>query len=141
MAFDRSEKTTKNYEIVSLEGLLKESDFIAICLPLTKETTNLIGEKEISLMKDGVIIANIAREEIVNKKAIIRAIKSGKVRGYGIETAIMTPLKADDQYLKHPNIIVNPHNAFNTEETQRRTEEMVVENVVSFIKGRPKNLL
>lgn len=141
LAFDRSEKTTKDYEIVGLEKLLKNSDFIAVCIPLTDETRNLIGEKEISLMKDEVIIANTAREEIVNKRAIIKAIKSGKVRGYGIETAIMTKVAPDDEYLQYPNIIVNPHNAFNTKETNKRVDEMVVENVVSFIKGKPKNLL
>lgn len=141
LAFDRSEGTTKDYEAVSLERLLRESDFIGVNIPLTEETRDLVGEGEISMMKDGVIIANTAREEIVNKKAIVNAIKSGKVRGYGVETAIMTPLDPEDEYLKYPNIIVNPHNAFNTEETQKRTNEMVVNNLISFIEGEPKNLL
>ncbi len=141
LAFDRSEKTTEGYEIVGLKKLLQNSDFIAICVPLTNETEGLIGKTEIGLMKDGVIIVNTAREEIVNKKAILNAIRSGKVKGYGIETAIMTKVSFDDEYLQYPNVIINPHNAFNTLETAQRVNEMVVDNIISFIEGRPQSLI
>jgi len=141
LAFDRSETTTRDYKIVNLPTLLQKSDFITVCIPLTKETRNLIGEKEIRMMKDGVILVNTAREAIVNKQAIIKAIKSKKVRGYGLETAVMVKIDPGDDYLKYPNIVINPHNAFNTYETDKKVDEMVVDNVVSFIKGRPKNLL
>ncbi len=141
LAYDRSEKTTKDYKIVDLDTLLENSDFIAVCIPLTNETKDLIDKKDISKMKDDVIIANTAREEVVNKDAVLSAINSNKVAGYGIETAIMTPIERNDPYLKYPNIILNPHNAFNTRETAERVNNMVVDNVISFIKGEPKNLL
>lgn len=141
LAFDRSETSTDQYQIVDLKTLLSKSDFIAVCMPLSPETKNLIGEKEINQMKNGVIVANTAREEIVNKQAVINGIKSGRIFGYGVETAIMTPLDKNDRYFQYPNIIVNPHNAFNTKETARRVSEMVVNNVINFINGEPKNLL
>lgn len=141
LAFDRSEESTDNYEIVDLQYLLENSDFIAVCIPLTEETKGLIGQQEIALMKERTILANTAREKIVNKKAVLDAIESGKLGGYGVDTSIMTPIQPDDRYLKYPNVIVNPHNAFNTSETEIRVNEMVVDNVTSFIKGGPKNLI
>lgn len=141
IAFDRSETSTDSYQVVKLDKILNESDFIVVSLPLDDNTKNLIDSQQIELMKNGVIIVNPAREAIVNKQAIINGIRSGKVAGYGVETDIMKPIEPDDEYLKYPNIIMNPHNAFNTKETQQRTDQLVVENIINFIQGKPSNLI
>ncbi len=141
LVFDRSEESCGEFEVTSLSKLSARSDFIAVCIPLTEETESLIADDEIDQMKSGVIIVNTAREEIVDKGAVLKAVASGKVRGYGIETAIMKQLKPDDSYFQYPNVIVNPHNAFNTQETEKRVNEMVVDNVISYIEGKPKNIL
>jgi phosphoglycerate dehydrogenase-like enzyme len=141
LVFDRSEKSCEEYQVVDLKNLLTQSDFIAICLPLSNETKDLIGENEIKQIKTGAIVVNAAREKIVNKKSILEAINSGKINGYGVETAIMQTLEKDDPYFQYDNVIINPHNAFNTKETEKRVNEMVVANVISFIKGKPQNIL
>jgi len=141
LAFDRSEKSTKQIKIVNLDTLLRRSDIITVSLPTTEETTGLIGKKEIQKMKKGVIMVNTTGDEIVDKKAVIEGIASGKIRGYGIDTAIMKPIPKNDPYFEYPNIIAIPHNAFNTEESNERVNEWLVENVVSFVRGKPKRLI
>lgn len=126
-------------EIVTLEYLLKESDVIAICAPLTSETNNLISEKEISYMKNDVVLVNTSREELVNKKAVIDGINSGKIFGYGIETAIMTPIPVDDPYFQSSRVVVVPHNAFNTEDADKKSYELVAENIKMWVDGKPQN--
>jgi phosphoglycerate dehydrogenase-like enzyme len=141
LVFDRSEASTDDYQVVELKEVIQSSDYLAICLPLSPETTNLIESEELRQMKDSAIIVNTAREEIINKSAIIEAIKTKRIAGYGIETEIMKPISSTDDYLKYNNILINPHNAFNTNETKKRTSNMVVDNVISYIQGKPKNIL
>ena len=127
--------------IVDKETLLKESDIIAVCLPLNSSTKDYISTQEISLMKDCVIVVNPAREEIVNKDAVLDGIEIGKIYGYGIETPIMKQIPSDDPYYNYPNIIVTPHNAFNTIDADKRTYEIIRDNVVSYLEGNPPNLV
>lgn len=124
---------------VEKEFLLKNSDIIVVVTPLTKETEGIIAQKDISLMKHGVILINPAREALTDKKAIIDGIKSGKIFGFGIETDIMKPVSAI--YLNHPRILVTPHNAFNTEEANRKTYELAIANVKAYIEGKPQNIV
>lgn len=138
---NKSGRPLEGVGLVDLKTLLKESDVIAVCVPLTPETENMISDKEFTLMKDGVILVNCARENIVNKEAALKAVACGKVFGYGVETEIMKPISPEDPYLKHPNIIVTPHNAFNTEDAEAKTYDMVVENIKSFLEGSPQNLI
>lgn len=141
LAFDRSEKSTKQIKIVNLNTLLKNADIITISIPVTEETRGLIGKTEIKKMKDGVIIVNTTGEGVVDKKAIISGIASEKIRGYGIDATLATPIPKNDPYFKYPNILAHPCNGHNTREANERTDEWLVENVVSFLKGKPKRLI
>lgn len=139
LGVNKSNKEVEGIKLVDLDTLYKESDIIAVCIPLTSETENLISDEAINKMKDGVIIVNSAMEKITNKEAIFRGLESGKIFGFGIETEISQP--ADPAYLNHSRIIVTPHNAFNTEDANKKTYEMAVENVMRFIEGNPVRLI
>jgi phosphoglycerate dehydrogenase-like enzyme len=141
LGLNRSKKQVEGVEIVELNELLKESDVIAVCAPLTKETNEMISFNEISLMKDGVILVNTSREELVDKKAVINGLVTGKIFGYGIETAIMTPIPKDDSYYSNSRVVVSIHNAFNTEDADRKSYELVLENIVAWISGKPQNIV
>jgi len=141
LGFNRTKKDIDGVEFVDLDIILKNSDIIAVCLPLTNDTENLISEKEIKKVKKGVIIVNCAREKIINKKAISKAVKNGKVFAYGVETEIMVPIDKKDIYLNHPRILVTPHNAWNTKESRERTYDVAIENIKAFIEGNPKNIV
>jgi len=141
LGFNRSKKNIENVEQVDLQRLLKESDVIVVCVPLTEETTGLISGKEIGQMKDGVILINPAMEKIVDKQSVLEAINNGKIYGFGVETDIMKPIPANDPYLKNPRILVTPHNAFNTEDANIKSYDLVIENIEKFIKGEPQNVV
>jgi phosphoglycerate dehydrogenase-like enzyme len=128
-------------ELVDENELFKASDVIAVCVPLNDETRNLISEPEIEIMKNNAIIVNCAREAIVNKNAIVKAVVGEKVFGYGVDTEIMVPIAKDDPYLTHPRILVNVHNAFNTFETEEKENEIVYQNVKSYLEGKPVNVV
>lgn len=136
---NKNNNEVEGVKLVDLDTLYKESDIVAVCTPLTPETENLISNEAVNKMKDGVIIVNSAMEKITNKEAIFKGLESGKIFGFGIETEISQTV--DPSYLKHPRIIVTPHNAFNTEDANKKTYEMAVENVMKFIKGNPIRLV
>jgi len=138
---NKSGKLVDGINVVPLNQLIQESDIITLCLPLTEETRNLISTEEISKMKEGVILVNCSMEDIVDKSAVIKGLESKKLFGYGIETDIMKPVPADDPYLKFPNVVVTPHNAFNTLEADIKSYDLMVENIEDFVAGKPKNLV
>lgn len=125
-------------QITNLAFLLKESDVVSVNLPLNKETENLIGSREIKHVKTGVIIVNTAREKIINKTAILRALKEEKIFGYGVD---VEKLSINDPYLQFPNVIVNIHNAFNTREAKQRMENLAINNIEAFAFGKPINII
>lgn len=141
LGLNKSKKNVNGVELTDMKTLLTQSDIIAVCVPLNEETRNLIGENEISLMKNDAILINSAREQIVDKKAVINAIKNKKLFGYGIETEIMIPVPKDDEYFKYPNILLTPHNAFNTEDAERKSFDLVIKNIEAFINGKPQNVV
>lgn len=136
---NKTGKLINGVELTSLNELLSSSDIVTIHVPLTKETENLIGEKEFEQIKNGAILVNTAREKIVNKQALFETLKSGKLFGYGIDTEIMQPI--DKEYLSYSNVIVTPHIAFNTEEARKNSYDMAIENIAQFLKGTPQNIV
>lgn len=141
LGLNKSKKPVKGVELVDKEKLLKESDVIVTSVPLNDETTGMISDKEIALMKRGVILINPAMEPITDKEAVLRGLESGKIFGFGIETEIMKPIPPDSPYFKHSRIVVTPHNAFNTEDANTNSYELAVANVKAFITGKPRNIV
>lgn len=138
---NKSNNTVAGVTLVSKEDLLKNSDIIAVCLPLNEETKNFISTDEIALMKDGVILVNCAMEEVVNKNAVLEGLKNKKVFGYGIETTIMVKVDANDPYYDYPNVVLTPHNAFNTEDADKKSYLLVLDNIRKFVEGNPQNIV
>lgn len=134
---NKSKKEISGIKIVNLETLLKKSDVIVVSVPFTPDTDNMLSEKEFNLMKDGVILVSISREKIINKEAVLNAISSGKVQGYGFDADIMVQIKKDDPYLTSRRIVVTPHSASMTRESDKGYVDMTVENVNAFIMGKP----
>lgn len=141
LGFNKSGKPVKGVEVVDLKTLLQESDVVVTSVPLTSETTNMISDKEIALMKDGVILVNPAMEPITNKEAVVKAVESGKIYGFGIETEIMKPVPKNSPYFSNPRILVTPHNAFNTADANIKSYDLAISNVKAFISGKPQNVV
>lgn len=140
LGVNKSGQKVAGIQVVTLDELFAQSDVIVVATPLTDETKDIIGADEVQKMKDGVIIVNPAVAELTNKQAILDGLESGKIFGFGIETDILKQIPQDDPYLTHPRIIATPHNAFNTIDAERKSFDVVIENIEAFIAGRPKNM-
>lgn len=127
----------------TLEDLLKQSDLITFHTPKTKETYGMLGENELKLCKDGVRIVNAARGGLVNEKALLEALKSGKVAAAGIDVLDPEPSydkKPEDQRYANPlleleNVIVTPHLGASTMEANYNVGTAVTKLVSDALKG------
>jgi glyoxylate reductase len=127
---------------VDLETLLKESDFVSIHVPLTKETYHMINEERLRLMKKTAYIINNARGSIIDEKALYKALKEGWIAGAALDVFEQEPTPVDNPLLKLENVVVAPHIGSASFETRSRMAEMVAENLVAFFQGKvPPNLV
>lgn len=123
----------------SLPELLKESDFVSIHVPLTKDTRDLIGEKELKLMKPTAFLINVARGGIVGEKALAKALKEKWIAGAATDVFSQEPPAPDNPLLKIENIILSPHMAALTKECVIRMATGVAEGVLDVLRGnKPK---
>ncbi|UOD34771.1 phosphoglycerate dehydrogenase [Deferribacteraceae bacterium V6Fe1] len=118
-----------------LEDLLKEVDIITFHTPLTNETHNMITEKHINMMKDGVIIVNCARGGIVNEEDLYNAAKSGKIFSAAIDVFEKEPA-TDNKLLTLDNIFVTPHIGANTHEGQKGVAVIIAEQIINALHGK-----
>ena len=123
-------------EMVSLQKLLKESDFITLHVPLTASTKRMIGAKELALVKSTVRIINCARGELINEKALVEAIKENRVAGAAIDVFATEPA-TKSLLFESDNIIVTPHLGASTTEAQAMAAKDVAEQVIDIFKGQP----
>ncbi|RLG47688.1 MAG: D-glycerate dehydrogenase [Thermoproteota archaeon] len=129
-------------KFVDLETLLRESDFVSLHCPLTKETYHLIGERELKMMKPTAFLINTARGKVVDQKALYRALKEGWIAGAALDVFEQEPIPPDDPLLELPNVVVAPHAASASFETRSKMAEMVADNLIAFKEGRrPPNLV
>lgn len=124
-----------NIEYVSLEKLLKESDFISLHLPLIEETKNLISYKEFEMMKEKAIIINTARGGIIDEEALLWALKNKKIWGAGIDVFEQEPPK-NKELLELDNIIIGSHCAASTYEAVDNMGIMAAQNLIKSMESQ-----
>jgi phosphoglycerate dehydrogenase-like enzyme len=129
------------YPVDQLDEVLKVSDFLVISLPLTPETNRLIGERELRLMKPTAYLVNVARGEILDKEAFIRALKEGWIAGAAIDVFWGDPtayvLSPEDELWDLDNLLITAHNATGTDRYVMRTGQLFCENLARFMRGEP----
>jgi len=132
---------TKGLEYRELDDLLKESDFITIHCPLTKETHHLIGKGELDLMKPTTILINTSRGPVVDEKALVSALKKGKIAGAGLDVYEKEP-KLSPGLSKLENVVLLPHIGSLTKDTREQMAVVAAKNAVAMLRGkRPKNIV
>jgi phosphoglycerate dehydrogenase-like enzyme len=115
--------------------LLADSDFIVIALPLTGETAGYIGEAELYAMKPTAYLINIARGQIVDEEALIRALKERWIAGAGLDALTNEPLPADSQLWELPNVILTPHVAGISPNYKVVVTDLFCRNLGRYMKG------
>ena len=136
IAFKRT--PCEEFECVSLDTLLKESDIISLHTPLNDGTRGLIGERELGLMKNDAILINVARGAVTDENAVADAVLAGKLGGFATDVYSVEPFPEG-----HPmqrisnceNVMLTPHMAWGTLEARVRCLDEVVKNIESFLSG------
>lgn len=150
------------FSYVTLDELLRQANIISLHVPLLPATMHLLNDAAFVKMKRGVIILNTSRGGIIDTKALVRALKAGIVAGAGIdvleeeceireERELLTDafkqqcdletVLANHILLNRENVIVTPHNAFNSQEALERILETTIDNVKAFLAGTPQNVV
>lgn len=160
---DQMAATGLGFRYASLDEVLAAADVLTLHVPATPQTAGMIADREFGLMKQDAILINTARGNIVDVPALVRALTSGRLRAAGLDVLPREPLireeaeifradaRAEDHDLKalvanhvllrFPNVIVTPHNAYNTQSAVRRIIETTVRNIEGFAAGDPQNLV
>ncbi|CUU51030.1 D-2-hydroxyacid dehydrogenase [Clostridium beijerinckii] len=120
-----------DYDFVSLEEVLKVSDFISLHVPYDKAAGSLIGKKELELMKNTAYLINCARGKVVDEAALIEALNKGEIAGAGIDVFEEEPTK-NEELINHPKVSATPHIGAASKEAQTRIGEEVVSVIKEF---------
>jgi phosphoglycerate dehydrogenase-like enzyme len=118
-----------------LDKVLTESDYFSVHVPLTSKTQNLIGRECFTRMKPTAVFINVARGEIVDEAALIEALKTGKIRGAGLDVFAQEPLNPKHPLLHMENVIATPHLAGGTRGTSHRRGKVAADNIVRVEQG------
>lgn len=150
-----------NFKIVDLATLYKTSDIITIHVPYSKDTHHLVSTEAFSLMKKGVVVINTARGAILDTKALLQALDNGIVLGAGLDVLEDEPMLREEKQLlsrefdskellcilenhmllSHKNVLITPHNAFNSKEALEKILETTIGNIRAFLARIPQNVV
>ncbi len=123
------------YPPEALKSFLGECDFVVVTVPLTAKTRRMIDAAALSAMKQGSILINIARGDVVDEPALIRALQSGHLGGAALDVFSQEPLPEDSPLWRMPNVIISPHIAGATPYYDDRATDLFAENLRRFVAG------
>lgn len=127
--------------ILSLDDLLRESDFVSIHCPLNNETRGSIGRDKIKFMKSNAFLINTARGAIINESELIQCMKENMIAGCGLDVQEVEPPAMDSEIWNAHNIVLTPHIGWRSIETRQRVIDMVADNIEAYIDGNPINII
>lgn len=129
-------------EVVSQEEVLTTSDVISLHVPLIPETRHLIRAETLERMRPGSVLINTSRGGVVDTAAVAAALRSGHLRGAGLDVFEQEPLPPDSPLRDCPTAVLTPHASWYSEESETELKRRVTENVVEVVAGRtPRNIL
>ena len=143
LAYDtfRSDAGKALAEYVELDTLLAESDVIFLHCPLFPATEGIINKDNIAKMKDGVIIINNSRGQLVVEQDLADALNCGKVYAAGLDVVSTEPIRADNPLLTAKNCLITPHISWAAQAARQRIMDITVDNVKAFMDGSPVNIV
>lgn len=125
-----------------LDDLLRQCEFLVLCMPHTDETEKMIGAHELATLPQGAILINIARGAVVDEPALIEALQSGHLGGAALDVFAEEPLPEASPLWDMPNVIVSPHSASTSDRENERITDIFVENLRAYLDGKPmRNVL
>ena len=131
----------ENLHFVSLETLLKESDYVSLHCPLSDATRHLINKDTLALMKPTAFLINTSRGALIDEPALIRALQENRIAGAGLDVQETEPPAEDNPLYTMENVILTPHMGWKGLETRQRLVGVVADDIQSFFKGCPINVV
>ena len=126
----------------AIEQLFRESDVLSLHLPLSDESRGLVGQRLLSLMKPGSFLVNVSRGPILEIPALLSALDDGGLAGAALDVLPEEPPTADSAVLDHPKVLLSPHAAFYSQESDEEMRRRSIENILALYKGgRPPDTL
>ena len=119
----------------TFEELLENSDILTIHIPLSPQTRGLLGDLELGRMKKGVFIVNCARGGIVDERALLAGLESGRIAGAALDVFEQEPPRFPNALISHPRVVATPHIAASTEEAQERVAHDIAVQMADFFEG------
>ena len=144
IAYNRSQSQAAKdlgVEFVDLDGLFARSDVLALQMPLADFNVGIINKENIAKMKDGVIILNNSRGQMVVEQDLADALNSGKVAFAGLDVVSTEPIRADNPLLTAKNCIITPHMSWGSQGSRQRIMDCTVSNIRTFLNGTPENVV
>ena len=136
--------TCTEYEQVSKDELLAQSDILSLHCPLSDLTRNFIDKEALSKMKKTALLINVARGPVVNNADLYDALESGEIAAAGLDVLEKEPIAADNQLGKirdSNKLIITPHMAWASVEARERLVNEVYKNIEAFLKGEDRNII
>ena len=129
-----------NVEFVSLDDLMSRSDYIQLAPVLNDETTGIIGERELGLMKEGAYLVNVSRGQVVQQEPLVKALESGQLAGYATDVYAEEPA-TDDPLRRFDNVVLTPHIAYDTPAAKINMINIAADTIRAYLNGSPINVL
>lgn len=135
------DREARGYRVTHLSGpdgfetLLAESDYLVVCAPSTSETDGIMNSAAIGSMKTGAVLINVSRGSLVEEDALVDALRSGKLRGAGLDVVALEPLASDSPLWSFPNVLITPHVSAVTKGYWRRQTQLIVMNLARLRRG------
>jgi D-3-phosphoglycerate dehydrogenase len=126
---------THQIKLLSLEELLKQSDYVTLHLPVTPETIDIINRDTLALMKPGSVLINTARGGLIDENALVEALESGHLRGAGLDVFKKEPLPVESPLIKLENVLLSCHTGGLDQESHRDAYAMAAQNIVKLHQG------
>lgn len=120
----------------ALGRLLEMSDFVVLSVPATTETRGMIGPSELSRMRRGAVLVNVARGSVVDEAALLDALRSGHLRGAALDVFETEPLPRESPFWQLPNVLITPHVSGTSTRFWEREAELILDNVQRYVDGQ-----
>ena len=131
----------KGIRYVSLEELLKNSDYVSMHCPLTESTKHMINKESLSLMKPSAFIINTSRGALIDEAALIEALENGTIAGAGLDVQETEPPEETNPLYTMDQVLLTPHMGWKGLETRQRLVSILADNIKQFMEGNPINVV
>jgi phosphoglycerate dehydrogenase-like enzyme len=130
------------FPLNELDEMLKQAEYLVICVPHTPQTEKMMGAREFALLPKGAMFINIGRGQVVDEPALIESLRSGHLRCAALDVFAEEPLPPSSPLWEMPNVLISPHSASTSDRENRRVTDLFCDNLRRYLKGEPlRNVL